>query len=182
MSCVSICCNYSHYPDNLCPILNMKIGILFDLRIVTEKKNYGGREMEKGRAKLPSIYIQAAIAVMLIQFVHKIVREIPGSLRMEGPGGFVSIVFACLLAAGILLLLLRIKWGLLLGIIDGAWMLFQPIYVHVIRGLPDQNGIWWYPLFPWIHAVLIIYFCLCAWKRELYSIIKNAPDKRPLCR
>ncbi len=122
--------------------------------------------MKKDRLTLPSIYIQAAISMMLIQLVHKIVREIPGSLRMEGPGGFVTIVFACLLAAGILLLLLRIKWGLLLGIIDGAWMLFQPIYVHVIRGLPDQNGIWWYPLFPWIQAILIIYFCFHAWKRE----------------
>ena len=56
------------------------------------------------------------------------------------------------------------KWGLLLGIIDGAWMIFQPILVHIIMARPDINGIWWYPIFPWTQAVLLIYFCRIAWK------------------
>ena len=35
---------------------------------------------------LPAIQVQAVIALMLIQLVHKIVREIPGAIKMGGPG------------------------------------------------------------------------------------------------
>jgi hypothetical protein len=120
--------------------------------------------MNMERKTLPSIYIQAAIALMLIQLVHKIVREIPGAFNMGGHGAVAVPVFACLLAIGIILLFLKTKWGLILGIIDGAWMIFQPILVHIIMARPDINGIWWYPIFPWIQGVLIIYFCRVAWK------------------
>jgi len=120
--------------------------------------------MNTERKTLPSIYIQAAIALMLIQLVHKIVREIPGSFNMGGPGAVAVPVFACLLAIGIILLFLKTKWGLILGLIDGAWMIFQPILVHIIMARPDINDIWWYPIFPWTQAVLIIYFCRVAWK------------------
>jgi hypothetical protein len=122
------------------------------------------KEMNTERKTFPSIYVQAAIALMLIQLVHKIVREIPGVFNMGGPGAVGVPIFTCLLAIGILLLFLKIKWGLMLGIIDGAWMIFQPILVHIIMARPDINGIWWYPIFPWIQAILIIYFCRAAWK------------------
>ena len=120
--------------------------------------------MKTERKTLPSIYVQAAIALMLIQLVHKIVREIPGAFNMGGPGAVAVPFFACLLVIGIILLFLKIKWGLILGIIDGAWMIFQPILVHIIMARPDINGIWWYPIFPWIQALLIIYFCRVSWK------------------
>jgi len=112
-----------------------------------------------------SIYIQAAIAMMLIQLVHKIVREIPGALNMGGPGAIGVPVFTGLLVLGIVLLLFKVKWGLILGLIDGAFMIFQPILVHVILAKPNINGIWWYPIFPWTQAILIIYFCILAWKK-----------------
>jgi len=112
-----------------------------------------------------SIYIQAAIAMMLIQLVHKIVREILGALNMGGPGAIGVPVFTGLLVLGIVLLLFKVKWGLILGLIDGAFMIFQPILVHVILAKPDINGIWWYPIFPWTQAILIIYFCILAWKK-----------------
>ncbi|MCD4722397.1 MAG: hypothetical protein K8S13_21435 [Desulfobacula sp.] len=111
-----------------------------------------------------SIYHQTAMAMMLIQLVHKIVREIPGAIKMEGPGAIGVPIFAGLLAVGILLIILKNKWGLILGIIDGAFMIFQPILVHIILAHPDQNGVWWYPIFPWTQAILIIYFCCLAWK------------------
>ena len=120
--------------------------------------------MNKEDKALPSIYIQAAIALMLIQLVHKIVREIPGAIKMGGPGTVVVPIFTGLLAVGIILLFLRIKWGLILGMLDGAFMIFQPVFVHIILAHPDQNEIWWYPVFPWIQAILIIYFCSIAWK------------------
>ena len=117
----------------------------------------------KGKQAL-TIQVQVAIALMLIQLVHKIVREIPGAIKMGGPGAIVVPIFAGLLVIGILLLVLRNKWGLILGGIDGAFMVFQPIFVHIILAHPDQNGIWWYPIFPWTQAILIIYFCRIAWK------------------
>ncbi len=113
---------------------------------------------------LPTIQVQAVIALMLIQLVHKIVREIPGAIKMGGPGAVGVPIFAGLLVIGILLLVLRNKWGLILGMIDGAFMIFQPILVHIILAHPDQNGIWWYPIFPWTQAILIIYFCRLARK------------------
>ena len=113
---------------------------------------------------LPTIQVQAVIALMLIQLVHKIVREIPGAIKMGGPGAVGVPIFAGLLVIGILLLIFRNKWGLILGMIDGAFMIFQPILVHIILAHPDQNGVWWYPIFPWTQAILIIYFCCLAWK------------------
>lgn len=125
------------------------------------------RENEKGRF---SIYIQAAISMMLIQLVHKIVREIPGSFGFMGEemriGMVFTLIFAFLLAVGIVLLVLKIKWGLILGIADGVCMLFQPILVHVILAKPDVNGIWWYPVFPIMQGILVIYFCILAWKKS----------------
>jgi len=119
----------------------------------------------KAEAKLlPAIQVQAAMALLLIQLVHKIVREIPGAIKMGGPGSIAVPIFSGLLAVGIILLVLRNKWGLILGLIDGAFMIFQPILVHIILAHPDQNGIWWYPIFPWTQALLIIYFCHLAWK------------------
>jgi hypothetical protein len=120
--------------------------------------------MNTQRKTLPSIYVQATIALMLLQFVHKIVREIPGAFNMGGPGAAFVLIFTCLLAIGIALLFLKIEWGLLLGIINAAWMIFQPILVHIIMARPDINGIWWYPIFPWTQALLSIYFCRLAWK------------------
>jgi hypothetical protein len=120
--------------------------------------------MKKEEKALPSIHIQAAIALMLIQLVHKIVREIPGAIRIGGPGTVVVPIFAGILVVGIILLFLRNKWGLILGMLDGAFMVFQPVFVHIILAHPDQNGIWWYPVFPWTQAILMIYFCSIALK------------------
>ncbi len=121
--------------------------------------------MKNYKLKSPSIYIQAAIALLFIQLVHKVVREIPGAINMGGFGAIAVPAFAGLLTISILLLIFRNKWGLVLGLIDGVFMIFQPILVHIILAHPDQNGIWWYPIFPWTQAILIIYFCILAWKK-----------------
>lgn len=113
-----------------------------------------------------SIYNQAAIGFMLVQFVHKIVREIPGALKMGGIGSIMVPIFSGLLLTGMLLILFNKKAGHILGIIAGVFMIFQPIFVHIIMAHPDQNGIWWYPIFPWIQAILIIYFCRLAIKNR----------------
>jgi ubiquinone/menaquinone biosynthesis C-methylase UbiE len=125
-----------------------------------------GKKMEKNKLRSPTIYIQAAIALLIIQLVHKIVREIPGAIKIGGPGAILTTIFAGLLVISILLLVLRNKWGLILGMIDGVFMIFQPILVHIILAYPDQNGVWWYPIFPWIQAILIIYFSFLVLRNE----------------
>lgn len=117
----------------------------------------------KEKAKY-SVEVQAAAALLLIQLVHKIVREIPGALDMGGAGAVFTSVMAVFAAASLVLLALKVKWGLALGAIDALSMIIQPIIVHVIMAKPDVNGIWWYPIFPWTQALLILYFCYLAWK------------------
>ena len=122
------------------------------------------RKNENQSQNLP-VRIQAVMAMMFILFVHKLVREIPGSLNMEGKiGGVATIITAAMLALGIALLFFRNRWGLILGAIPAVWAMLQWILVHVIWAHPDQNGIWWYPIFPIVQGALIIYFSILAWR------------------
>ena len=131
----------------------------------------------KNKLKSPSIYIHAVVAMLIIQLIHKIVREIPGSFDLGGAGAIITPVFACMLVLGILLTLSRFQLGLIMGIICGVWMIFQPVIVHIIMGKPDMNGIWWYPIFPWVQAILIIYFSILVLRNEkkLNSNQKSMP-------
>ena len=122
--------------------------------------------MKNNKLKALTIYIQAVIAMLIIQMVHKIVREIPGAIRLGGFGAYANPAFAGLLLIAIILLLFRKRLGLYLGMIDAVFMLFQPVLVHIIWAHPDQNGIWWYPVFPWTQAILIIYFSILVLHKE----------------
>jgi hypothetical protein len=113
-----------------------------------------------------SIHIQAAMAMMFVLFVHKLVREIPHSLDMGSISGIATIAAAAMLALGIALLFFRNRWGLILGAIPAVWAMLQWILVHVIWAHPDRNGIWWYPIFPIVQGALIIYFSILAWRDE----------------
>lgn len=114
-----------------------------------------------------SIYIQAVMAMIFILFVHKLVREIPGSLKLEGSMSIIAtITSAVLLVTSIMLLFFRNRWGLILGAIPAVWAMLQWILVHVIWANPDQNGIWWYPIFPIVLGALIIYFSTLAWRND----------------
>jgi hypothetical protein len=131
----------------------------------------GGEKMKENDSKYPSIYIQAVIAVLLVNLVHKFVREIPGSISQMGQqgtiGGVVTIITAIIIAISILLLLFKRKEGVILGIIPAIWAMVQWIINHVIWANPDINGIWWYPIFPVIQGLLIIYFSILAWRNEI---------------
>ena len=82
---------------------------------------------------------------------------------------------ALILIVSIVLLCLKIKYGLYLGLVPAIWgMAFQWVIYHVIQGNPDMNGIWWYPLFPIIQGLLIVYFSYLAWKNdEIFKSNKN---------
>lgn len=130
----------------------------------------GSEKMKENDSKYPSIYIQAVIAVILVNLVHKLVREIPGSIREMAQQGIIGGIFTIgttvIIAISILLLLLKRKEGVILGIIPAIWAMVQWIINHVIWANPDINGIWWYPIFPVIQGLLIIYFSILAWRNE----------------
>jgi len=93
--------------------------------------------------------------------------KIPGALGYGGPAKIVVPTLTCSLIVGIVLVFLKKKFGLIFGFLSRARMIFQPIFVHIIKGIPDKNGIWWYPalpLLPWTMSILVIYFCYLAWK------------------
>ena len=125
---------------------------------------------DENKSKSISIYFQAVIAMLFINFIHKLVREIPGSQTLTGMhsnmGLVVGIVTTVILVISIILLLFGRKEGLILGIVPAIWAMFQWVIVHVIFAYPDQNGVWWYPIFPTIQGILIIYFSIIAWRNE----------------
>lgn len=122
------------------------------------------------KLSVPVIYIRAVIALMLIQVVHKAVREIPHVLH--APIIFPKVViisFAGLLIAGITGLFCRFRWGLIFGMIVGGWMIFQPFLPLLVFGkmnMSHSDGIWWYPIFPITQGVLIVYFSLLTWRKD----------------
>ena len=86
---------------------------------------------------------------------------------MEGSiGGIATITAAGMLALGVGLLFVRNQWGLILSVIPVVWATLQWILVYVIQGNPDQNRVWWYPIFPIVQEALIIYFSILAWRNE----------------
>ncbi len=116
---------------------------------------------------VPVIYIKAVVALMFIQLVHKVVREIPHVLRMSKMFSKAGLMFfTVLLIVGIVGVLWRFRWGLVFGIIGAAWMIFQPFLVHGIMRVPALNGIWWYPIFPISQGGLIIYFSILTWQKD----------------
>ncbi len=121
----------------------------------------------ENQSRVLSVPVQAAMAMMFILFVHKLVREIPGSIKLEGSIGTIATTAAAImLALAIALLYFRKRWGLILGAIPAVWATLQWILVHVIQGNPDQNGVWWYPIFPIVQGALVIYFSVLAWRDE----------------
>jgi hypothetical protein len=113
-----------------------------------------------------SIYLQAALAMLLINLLHKIVRELPYSLGLFGRDaitGIPSIVTTVILAFAILLLLFKSKWGLALGVIPAIWAVAQGFISHAILGHSFKDGIWWYSIFPFAQGLFIIYFSYKAW-------------------
>ena len=114
--------------------------------------------------------IQATIATLMINLFHKIVREIPGSFTLPGILAVVGLVSMLIivgfLSLSIILLILKRKLGSYVAIIPGIWAILQCLVMHVILGYPDLNGVWWYPMFPFLQGVLIIYFSSRLWHRD----------------
>jgi hypothetical protein len=116
------------------------------------------------KGKHVPILLQSTTSMMCVLFVHYIARALPGALGYGGPAKVIVPTLSFLLLVGILLTFFKKKAGLIFGFLNGVWMLFQPIFVHIIKRLPDKDGIWWYPTLPWTISVFVIYFCYLSWK------------------
>jgi hypothetical protein len=125
-------------------------------------------ESERGKRGLRSIYIQAAIAMMLIQImpIVKDYSEILTLSKATGSSvGMFTFVVGSLLVVAIVMAVLKIKWGLVLGIIAGAWMFILPVLLITIGAQLGQSTAWQYLLATMIPALLLIYFCVLAWRK-----------------
>ena len=105
-----------------------------------------------------SSYKQATLAFLLMNLIHKVVRELPNTF---GKGEFIiPVTMATLVLLAIVLVFFNKKAGLIIGLIPSIFLMIQWIFTHVIQGKPDINGIWWYPLLPFSIGALTCYFTI----------------------
>jgi hypothetical protein len=125
-------------------------------------------ESERGKRGLRSIYIQMAVAMMLIQ-IMPIVKDFSEILTLSkstgSSVGMFTFVVGGFLVVAMVMATLKIKWGLVLGIIAGAWMFILPVLLIAIGAQLDQITAWQYLLVTMIPALLLIYFCVLAWRK-----------------
>ncbi len=111
--------------------------------------------------RLP-IEVQAAVAVILIQLVHKLVAELPSAVIIGGSFAHPTVFAVLALSAAYILAfatcLSRIRWGFIIGIVLGIEIVLQPIVMHVILGIPMTKPPY-YMIFPILQGILVIYFC-----------------------
>ena len=104
--------------------------------------------MKNNNLKSSAIFIQAIIAMLIVQLVHKIVREIPGAIGIGGIGAYANPALAGLLLIAIILLLFRKRLGIYLGMVVAVFMLFQPVLVHIIWAFLTRTEFGGIPCFP----------------------------------
>jgi hypothetical protein len=125
-------------------------------------------ENEHGRRGLRSVYIQATVAMMLIQLAQ-IAADIPKltllSKATGSPIGVLALVTGCVIVVALVMAVSEIKWGLILGIIASAWMIIRPIMERSLSATLDQSVAWWYLLVTMIPALSLFYYCVLAWNK-----------------
>jgi hypothetical protein len=124
--------------------------------------------MQKNNLKSPAIYIHAVVAMLIIQLAHKAVHEIPLAIEHKIIFGYCYIgLQTLLLFTGIVLLpLLKKKWCVFLGSVSAIMLILQPIISRIIYQSSTGNSVRYYPIFPWIQAILILYFSILILRNE----------------
>ena len=104
------------------------------------------------------------ILLLIAQFVSGFSELLSLSKTTGSTIGVITLVAGALLVVAMVMAVLKIKWGLVLGIIGGAWMLFQPILIGSLEAQLGQSITWWNLMVTMMPALLLIYFCVLAWK------------------
>ncbi len=123
-------------------------------------------ETTKG-LKSPSIYLYAISGFLLAHTAKKIVCEMVVGFRDSGIQGAITVIFIMLIAIiAAVMVIKRMKRGVMLTIFLGVLVMAQPIIYHVILGKPCLSGIWWYPIFTAFQGVFILYFTMALLRNE----------------
>jgi hypothetical protein len=116
--------------------------------------------------KSSPIYIQVAVAALLYNLLHIFAWELPLAIKLDWGINVIGDVFIISISTvSIILISLRKKIGLILGMIPALWAIFlQWFLVYVISGYKEPNGVWWYPIFPIFQGIMIVYFSALTYK------------------
>ncbi|MBI5606069.1 MAG: hypothetical protein HY879_22270 [Deltaproteobacteria bacterium] len=122
--------------------------------------------MEK--IKSSTCCIQIVIASLLYNLLHILAWELPLAVRLDwlinviGDGVIILIIII-----SIILISMRKKAGLILGMIPALWAIFfQWFLVYIISGYKEPNGVWWYPLFPIFQGIMIVSFAVYTYRGD----------------
>jgi len=119
--------------------------------------------------KSPSIYIQVTVAALLYNLLHMFAWELPIAIRLGWKINVIGDIFIISISImSIILIFLRKKIGLMLGMIPALWAIFlQWFLVYIISGYKEPNGVWWYPVFPIVQGIMLGYFCVLTYKDNI---------------
>jgi hypothetical protein len=118
--------------------------------------------------KSPAIYLQVTVAALLYNLLHILAWELPLAVRQGWRINVIGdIVIISVGIISVILISMRKKAGLMLGMIPALWaILLQWFLVYVISGYKEPNGVWWYPLFPIFQGIMIVYFIKLTYRSD----------------
>jgi hypothetical protein len=119
--------------------------------------------------KSSSIYIQVAVAALLYNLLHIFAWELPIAIRLGWRINVIGDVFIISISTmSIILISLRKKMGLIVGMMPALWAIFlQWFLVYIISGYKEPYGVWWYPIFPIFQGIMIGYFSVLTYKDNI---------------
>ncbi len=118
--------------------------------------------------KSPSIYIQVAVAALLYNLLYILAWELPLAITVDwGINVIGDILIIAISTMSIILIALRKRIGLLIGMMPAFWAIFlQWFLVYIISGYKEPNGVWWHPIFPIFQGIMIVFFSILAYKND----------------
>jgi hypothetical protein len=118
--------------------------------------------------KSSSIYIQVAVAALLYNLLHMFAWELPAAIKLGWRINVIGDVFIISISTvSIILISLRKKMGLIVGMMPVLWAIFlQWFLVYIISGYKEPDGVWWYPVFPIFQGIMIGCFSILAYKDD----------------
>jgi hypothetical protein len=118
--------------------------------------------------KSSPIYIQVVVVALLYNLLHIFAWELPIAVKLGWKINVIGDLFIILISTvSIILISLRRKIGLLIGMMPAIWAIFlQWFLVYIISGYKEPYGVWWYPIFSIFQGIMIVFFSILAYKDD----------------